>query len=223
MNIEVLPSLPASSFSELETLVSDLESVITEIQVDLVDGRYVNAKSWPFNTEANIASELARISTLPRNIKIELDCMILNPEEYLDIFVQLKVFSVIVHMGSTDKYEEIISHAKMNGYRIGLAVKNSDSLNELFSYVPKIDFVQVMGIAEVGKQGQTFDERTLDTLRILRSKFPELPLAVDGAVNEVTIPSLKVAGANRFAPGSAVSKAKDRIEAYKQLCQLAKE
>jgi pentose-5-phosphate-3-epimerase len=47
-----------------------------------------------------------------------------------------------------------------------------------------------------------------------------LEIAVDGAVNKETITQLLAAGANRFAPGSAVSKALDPALAYKQLAEL---
>lgn len=219
--VDVVPSLPAQSFAELLSLAKALEGQISEIQVDIVDGQFVPLKAWPFTVENSPAEELKELSKLPSSISIEMDCMIMHPEQYLDLFVQLGVGSVIVHVGSTEKITEIIKHARDNGYKIGIAFTNSVSLSKVATYIPQIDFVQVMGIAEVGKQGQPFDERTLDTVSTLRSQFPDLPIAVDGSVNKETIVKLVKAGASRLAPGSAVAKAEDPASALKQLRELA--
>jgi ribulose-phosphate 3-epimerase len=146
--------------------------------------------------------------------------MVMRPELYLETFASLGVANVIVHLGSTDAYDAIITHARTYRYQIGIALTNDRDLSELSPYIDRIDFVQVMGIAHVGKQGQPFDERTLTTLHALRTAYPTLPLSVDGAVNRETILKLRDAGATRFAPGSAIAKAPDPVLAYKQLAHM---
>jgi pentose-5-phosphate-3-epimerase len=84
-------------------------------------------------------------------------------------------------------------------------------------YADSIDFVQVMGIAHIGIQGQPFDTKTLDTVSYIHATYPALEIAVDGAVNTETIQSLKDVGVSRFAPGSAVVKSIDPVASYKQL------
>ena len=78
-----------------------------------------------------------------------------------------------------------------------------------------------MGIKTVGKQGQPFDSRTEKNIERIKNKYPDLTIAVDGAVNESTIPVLVAAGAIRLAPGSAITRAPDSAEAYKHLHELA--
>lgn len=221
--IQITPSLPAQSFDELHLLATILAPYIPMLQVDIVDGEFVPLTSWPFIEGGNIYELLLRLRELPPELPLEIDCMVNRPEQYLDIFVELKVKSVIIHLRSTDAYDAIITHARSHGYAIGFALTNDVPLSELEPFIPQIDFVQVMGIAHVGKQGQPFDERTLDTLRILRASYPELPLVVDGAVNKDTIKILCDAGATRLAPGSAIAKNVDPISAYKQLSMLVAE
>ncbi len=50
--------------------------------------------------------------------------------------------------------------------------------------------------------------------------YPQLEIAIDGSVNTATLPLLKAAGANRFAPGSAIAKAEDPKRAYEQLLSM---
>lgn len=219
--LEVVPSLPAQSFEEIQSLVTSFDGSLEELQIDIVDGVFVPLRSWPFTTTSDTPKEeLQRISELPDSLSIEMDCMVCNPEEYLDIFVSLGVARVIVHLGSTEAYDDIIDHSKEHNYKLGFALTNDISLYFLEQYIETIDFVQIMGIKHVGQQGQPFDERTLITAQSLRTKYPDLHIAVDGSVNETTIIQLRDAGVNRFAPGSAVAKAGNPQEAYQHLWRL---
>lgn len=217
--ITVLPSLPAQSFAEIQSLADDLKGVASELQIDIVDGVYVPLVAWPF-TENNPLQELLLLTQFTDTFSLEIDCMVMQPEQYLEVFLAIGVKRVVIHVGSTDAYADIIHHAKEHGYKIGFAVTNDTPLDILFDYIDEIDYVQLMGIKEVGQQGQPFDERTLVRARELRLQFPELEIAVDGSVNRETMPLLYAAGVTRFAPGSAIAKTPNPAHSYKQLLQL---
>jgi len=217
--ITVVPSLPAKSLEEIDALCTALKGVASEIQVDIVDGQYVPLISWPF-TEKNPIEALSALSKYTDDFSIEMDCMVLNPEQYLDVFVELGVKRVVIHVGSTEAYDEIIAHAKHHGYTVGFALTNDTPLDVVLQYIEDIAYVQLMGIKEVGQQGQPFDVRTLKRASELRVRFPELEIAVDGSVNEDTIPQLYAAGVTRFAPGSAIAKTDDPEVSYKHLLSL---
>lgn len=217
--MKIVPSLPAQSFEEIAALAESVVGDVTELQVDIVDGKFVDAYSWPF-TEADPIAELDRLIPLVKDFAIEMDCMVIEPEQYLELFVQLGVSRVIMHMRSTEKYDEIIAHAREHGYKIGIAFTNDVPFTEYEALISQIDYVQVMGIAVVGAQGQPFDERTLETVAMLHAKYPDLEIAVDGSVNKDTIVRLKDVGVTRFAPGSAIAKQPDPRAAYHQLCTM---
>lgn len=219
MTNTLVPSLPAHSYKELQELFENMRGVSKGVQVDIVDGRFVPHRSWPF-TETDVEQELTKLKSYTDDFQVEIDCMINAPEQFLDQFVRIGIQRVIVHVGSTKVYGQIIAHARTHGYAIGLAFTNDVPLSFVQPFIEKIDFVQIMGIAQVGQQGQPFDERTLTTARALREAYPDLEIAVDGSVNAQTIPLLREAGVNRFAPGSAVCAAPDQAAAYKQLQEL---
>lgn len=216
----LVPSLPASSWIELETLLDSLRGVSAGFQVDIVDGQFAGAYSWPFTEEAPFPSEILKLAKYSEDYELEIDCMVEEPVLYLDDAVAVGAKRIIVHFGSADNWQPIFDHHQEHGYQLGLAFTNDIPLEKVESLLPYFDFVQVMGIAKVGKQGQPFDERTLDTVATLRAAYPELEIAVDGSVNKFTIPSLLKAGVNRFAPGSAIAKAEDPVVVYKQLKQM---
>jgi|GEM_PF-24282 len=219
LRVSMVPSLPAASFEALMELVRAVKGSAKGLQLDMVDGVFAPHVSWPF-TEKDPKSELPRISELARVIQIEADCMCMDPEQYLDALAKAGVQRVVIHYGSTNDYASCFAHAKQHGYKIGLAFTNDVPLAEIHPYRAEIDFVQVMGIARVGAQGQPFDSRTLDTVSKLRALDPTLEIAVDGAVNEQTIPALLQSGVNRFAPGSAIAQAPDPKVAYEHLARM---
>ena len=218
--ISLLPSLPAKNFQEHLDLVRSIGGELDELQVDLVDGLFAPMVSWPCN-ELDPHEELMRLKEFPTYLKLEMDCMVYEPEQYLNVFIELNVSKVIIHFGSTKYYRAIIK--KLHGYdiEVGLAFTNDVVINELRELIEQFDFVQVMGIKSVGSQGQPFDQRTLKTIKIIRTSYPDMTIAVDGAVNHETIPLLRGAGANRFAPGSAIAAAADPQAAYRALLNLA--
>lgn len=220
MSITILPSLPAQSFAEINALAEVLRGVVSELQVDLVDGQFVPLVSWPF-TEPNPVRALLQLGELTSEYALEIDCMVKEPEQYLETFATITPKRVIIHLGSTTAHEELHRHARQYDYKLGLAFTNDQSLTEVEALLPLYDYVQVMGIAAVGQQGQAFDERTLDTVATLNAKYPALEVAVDGAVNATTIPLLKAAGADRFAPGSAIAKQTDPRSAFLALKAIA--
>nr|MBP6925919.1 hypothetical protein [Candidatus Paceibacterota bacterium] len=102
---------------------------------------------------------------------------------------------------------------------LGLSFDDDYEVTKLDHYIELVDFVQVMGIDEIGKQGEPFEPRSLYNIAYLRNKFPDMPISVDGAVNAETIQKFKEAGATRFVTGSAIFQgdAKDNIKYLESL------
>ena len=207
--IAIVPSLPAPSFSTLLELTRSVEGVVSTFQIDLVDGRFVPHRSWPF-TEPRADVEWQRIAELPATLRYEYDCMVMQPEQYVSALAAFNPLRIIIHYGSTEAWAELQAHAAAHQYDLGVAITNDVDPAALESLITHgVTFVQVMGIAQVGAQGQPFDERTPKTIRALRACYPDITIAVDGSVNEQTAPRLVSAGATQLAPGSAVAKAAD--------------
>lgn len=218
--INITPSLPANSWEEIDNLGQSLNGAVEYLQIDIVDGRFTPHISWPF-TEPEPDVELAKLKDLSKNFSLEIDCMILAPEKYLEEIININAKRVIIHYGSSDKVRDISERARDAGLEIGLGITNDTSIDVITDHFEYLDFVQLMGIKEIGQQGQPFDERTIENTIQIKSIYPNLPIAIDGAVNSLTIPALVKAGANRLAPGSAITKAKDKLQIYRELKALA--
>ena len=219
MEQKIIPALLSDSFAEIEGVVKTLENLATEAQLDIVDGQFAPNKSWPF-TAPDPNPEWRHMSALNNRLPLEVDLMVKNPEQYLETIRALGVKRITVHYGSSQDINEVINSAHQLGLQVGLAFTSDTTIAEIEPYVNAVDWIQVMGIRQVGQQAQPYDNRTTDTLNTLRDKHPRMTLAVDGSVNEETIPSLLNAGATRLMVGSAITKVADKKEAYKHLTTL---
>lgn len=218
MNVTLIPSFPAPDKASLFSVMDAVKGQSKGFQVDFVDGIFVPFKSWPFSNSQ--VSDIESLAIYKDIYELEADCMVANPEQYIDLLIETGFRRIIVHYGSTENLLAIGKRLQEAGILLGIAFTNNTPLETMIDIVAVVDYVQIMGIREVGQQGRPFDERTYETVSELRKHFPLLEIAVDGGVNENTITGLIKAGANRVAPGSAITKADSPLDAYKHLLKL---
>lgn len=199
-------------------------------QIDIMDGAFVKSKSWPYSEggtkkEPHFVALMSQDEGMPfwDELDYEIDLMIGEPEKHIDEWLPLGASRLIFHIESIKDFELFFAHdmwkegaRDIGGEKVvelGLALNPDTSLDTILPYMEKIDFVQCMGIARIGYQGQPFDERVLTQINQLRVKYPNLPISVDGGVNIETAALLKQAGATRLVAGSAIFGAGDVSEA----------
>ena len=113
---------------------------------------------------------------------------------------------IIIHLEdfeSDEKLSEAVKELKEKA-EVGLALKLETPIEKLFEHRGEIDFVQLMAIDTIGKQGEEFDPKILDKIKALKEKFPTLIVSVDGGINDKNINELALCGADRMVVGSAI-------------------
>jgi ribulose-phosphate 3-epimerase len=232
--IEIIPAIMPESFSDLDEKAARVKGIVPLAQIDVMDGKFVKSKSWPYR-EAGVAAEAHFLAMITQDEQLpffdeldyELDLMIATPEKHIDEWLPLGASRIIFHVESIEDKELFWAHdiwkegaRDIGGSKVievGLAINPDTQLSDIEPYFSKIDFVQCMGIAKIGYQGEPFDERVLEMINKIRVTAPNLPIAVDGGVSFETAPLLKAAGATRLVSGSAVFGAADMREAIEGL------
>ncbi len=232
--IEIIPAIMPDSFEDLSRKASRVRGLAPLAQIDIMDGIFVKSKSWPY-TEGGVRSNahFQALSTqeegMPfwEELDYEIDLMISEPEDHLDEWIPLGASRLIFHIESIKDFEEFWEHdiwkegaRDIGGHKVvevGLALNPETPLEAILQYIPRIDFVQCMGIAKIGYQGQPFDERVLAHINTLRTQYPNLPISVDGGVSLETAPLLRAAGATRLVSGSAIFGSDDAKAAMEAL------
>lgn len=222
-NIEIIPAIMPKSYTDLELHMGMFAGVVPLVQLDIMDGRFVRAATWPYIPGDQHFNAIAlEDEGMPEweYLDFEVDLMIDNPEKYVGKWVVAGARRVIVHVESMKDFEIIRSLVPQGLIELGLAINTTTPRSAIEPYLDRIDFVQCMGIETIGVQGAPFDARVLDHVRALRALRPEMPISIDGSVNMNTAEELVEAGATRLVAGSAILKSADVSNAVLELQDL---
>jgi ribulose-phosphate 3-epimerase len=228
--IEIIPAVLPKSLDDLREHLELLRGAVRVVQVDVVDGRLAPGKTWPYKDSASFEKIVTAEHGLPfwDELDFQFDLMIEDPLAQIDKYMRAGGTQLVLHAkspGAAQTLQHIVdSREDVSGtypVRIGVALGSTEQPEALEPFEAQFDFVQVMGIATIGRQGEPFDQHALYLVERLRSRYPELPIQVDGGVNAETIPRLVAAGASRLVAGSAIFGADDPVAAYKELYALA--
>lgn len=212
----VVPAIIPQSFDHLSRAIESVATVARSVQVDIVDGAFVPFVSWPYRGSGSVM--LLRKFT--EHIEIEVDLMIASPEDALSRYGEAGVARAVVHLEGVTDMSRIRALQHQYGFMLGLSILNDSPLELLTRALMPGDYVQLMGIAQIGSQGQPFDDRVLDRIRALHAHDPSLLISIDGSVHAGTLPLLREAGASRFVSGSAIFGQPDPARAYEALAAL---
>ncbi|MCC6323543.1 hypothetical protein IT400_01995, partial [Candidatus Nomurabacteria bacterium] len=156
----------------------------------------------------------------------EFDLMVKNAVENFDLYMKLGPKRIIFHLESMDSLEDFKDFLEgMDTYvrdmvEIGIAFKPSMSLETVYTFINLVDFVQCMGNDRIGFGGVQLDEKVYDRIKMLREKYPDLPIEIDIGVNEETAPLLVQSGATRMITGSLLFNSEDKIGLLNRLRSL---
>lgn len=206
---QIIPTIFSRNKREFSERLRKLARVSRSLQIDIMDGKFVKAKSV----------KISDIPKLPGNHVFEAHLMVKNPEEYIGKMKKKGFKKIIFHFNSGDNVKTL-ALIKEKGMKAFLAV-NPENKTKDFSYLfDLIDGILVMGV-HPGKENQKFIPETLKKIKEIR-QLTDKPLQVDGGVNLKTIGSLKKAGATIFNSGSFVSEAEKPKEAMRLLLKKIK-
>lgn len=216
----IVPAVLPSSRAELERKLRVLGRIplVGAVQIDVVDGKFASPASWPYTAPHELEDMCARGSALQRfgHREYEIDLMCLDPLRAIASWLALGASRLTLHAESTPDLPRLIQSIRSqygSDFSLGLAIGIASDLTLLESSVEHAAYVQCMGIARIGRQGQPFDERVYEKVRRLSARYPHLPLQVDGGVSLINGKKLLALGASRLVVGSAIAGAQNPAEA----------
>ncbi len=217
--MEIIPAILPEDVQEIREKLTELMDLVSYVQLDFCDGIYVQSKTWPFNHSDDYVFEqiMNEDEGLPYwdRFNFEFDLMVNEAHKSFDTFIKLGASRIVFHLeaeGDEGEFLEFLEGIDLfvrENVEIGVAIRQTTSVEKLDPLISHVDFVQLMGIKEIGKQGEEFDDAVLEQITSLRAKYPDLVMSVDGGVNEGTVTKLREAGATRLIAGSGIWKATD--------------
>lgn len=197
------------SIEDLKQRAEKVSSFVSIIQLDLMDGNYVEEKTWPFIDQQK--------ENLPEGLSFELDLMVLNAENDFEKYLALNPKRIIFHARSIENKELLLEKIKKTDIEIGIALLPNENEEQYKDLIENVDFIQVMGIENIGYQGEAFSEKTFSLIKTLKEKYPNVIISVDGGVNLNNAKELKALGVDRLVSGSTIFKSDNPGEVIKEL------
>jgi pentose-5-phosphate-3-epimerase len=171
-NVEIIPAILPKSFEELEAGLARLRGVTRLVQIDLVGRNILEGhEAIPFWEEFDF----------------ECDIMLPHPEQEVRGCIDIGASRIVVHASSAGAREalEMLQETRAGDYAVlvGLALAAHDMPEVMTPFEGLFDYVQVMGIDHIGKQGEPADPHHHELLLIseLHTMYPDLAIQVDGA------------------------------------------
>lgn len=212
--IPIVPALIPQSLDEAKQILQDL-SFSPEVHLDVVDGVFTPTASWPYVP----AGSPIDVREYTDKFTLEVDLMVTEPLPAAVDWVTAGADMLVFH-AETISLENFKNFVSFTHISVGVSAHGDTPLETLLEYAEYADYVQLMGIAEIGAQGQPFDESVLDKIATLKATYPDKPITVDGSVNADTIVSLQQAEVDRLVVGSAITLQSDPAAAHKALAEL---
>ncbi len=181
-------------------LAQDIEQVEV-VQIDILDGQFADNMT---------VTPIDLINLDFGELEADFHLMVEEPLDYIQEILgceeQLPVRAVVAQIERMTSQKEVLQQLKKNKIQAGLSLDLFTPVEEIdWTNAQDLDVIQLMGI-EAGFQGQKFDERVMNKLKLLRKKLKKqqllVEIIVDGGVKFEQIKSLTKASVDAVAIGS---------------------
>lgn len=218
MKTEIIPTILVNNFEEAKKRIKAVEKYVHWVQLDVMDGVFVNNKTW---------NEPLDLRDFKTRAKLEVHLMIQKPEEVIDDWLEA-VERIIIHYESSEKIEELIEKVHKNKKEIGIALNPETRISVLEPFLPRhgkgrgkkdLDLILFMTV-QPGWGGQEFKEEVLAKIKDLRKLWPKGNIEVDGGMNPENAQKAVKSGANMICAGTYIFKNKNIKQAIEDLKKL---
>ena len=145
-------------------------------------------------------------------IEYEIDLMCFDAEHAAAPWLALGATRLTFHAKSAVDVPRLLASARKrygSFVSYGLALDITDNIALVEPFIGELSYVQFMGIAHIGRQGEPFDERVYEKVRTFHLWHPEVAIQVDGGISFKSAKKLVALDVTNLVIGSAILRAKD--------------
>lgn len=205
----VIPGILEKDFSEIERKLEIIKPFSRWVHIDFLDGK--------FSLEKNFM-EFSSFAKYKNDFYLEAHLMVDDPTQYLKVLSENGFRRFFGHIEKMKDINEFVAEGQILG-EVGLAIDYQTQIETINVPFDDLDSILIMGI-HAGKSGQVFLPETLGKIKYLKSKT-EIPIEIDGGINEETLLECRDAGASRFVATSFIFQSQDPMQSYEKLTSLS--
>ena len=192
--IDIIPGIFEKEWQTIEDRIQLVAPHVEWVQIDIAD------KTLVPNTSFLEIKEFINVSEFAKHISLEAHLMVAKPEMYIKSLVDAGFKRIIAHVECNDP-RLFLEQAKYEHVEVGIAIDGPSELELVEPFLDHVDTVLVMTI-EAGFSGQEFMPDTVAKIQRIHENFPDLPIEVDGGINDKSGRIAREAGATRLVSTS---------------------
>lgn len=209
----VSASILSADLCNLEKEIARAQEAGCEyIHFDVMDGVFVNNISYGIP----VLKSVSKVTTAVLDVHL----MITDPIRYIQAFSDAGADIITFHFEAAQAPAAVIDKIHSCGKKAGISVKPGTPVSVLAPYIDKVEMILIMTV-EPGFGGQGFIYDTLDKIAELKKMLGDaglnVPIQVDGGINDKTSLLAAEAGAEIMVAGSYLFNAPDMKKAAELL------
>lgn len=185
--IEVIPGILQKEWEMIEERLRMVTPYAPWVQIDFADNTLVPNTTF---------MDFAAFKPFAEKHSLEAHLMVAQPEKYINDAADAGFKRLIAHVEAHDP-RIFFDQVKYEHVEVGIAIDGPTEFEQVEPYLEEVDFVLVMTI-ESGFSGQPFLPECVEKIKSIHNYLPDLPIEVDGGINDQTARLVKEAGATRL-------------------------
>lgn len=210
--MKVVPSVLAEKFDDFVKRLRQAESFTDYVQVDLMDGVFVETRSF----------SPAKINSVQTPLSFEVHLMAEDPMGFLNGMEHPGLKKVIFHCETGLNHLDLVNTIRQRGLAPGVAIKPGTELAQCRGVAEHVDTLLFLTV-DPCCYGSPFKPEVLHKVIEARRLFPAKLISVDGGVSLDNLKDFFDAGVDYACVGSRIFLQEDPGESYRLFAHKAQE
>ena len=210
--MKIVPSILAEKFDDFTTRLREAKSFADYVQIDIMDGAFVETMSFP----------VEKINALNTRLAFEVHLMVNDPFSFMSRIMHPGLRKVIFHFEAVTDRAGLISKIRERDLVPGMAIKPETTLDQFRDAAVQVDTLLFLTV-DPCCYGHPFKPEVLDKVAGARKVFPSKVIAVDGGVSLDNLRKFFDTGVDYVCVGSRIFLNGDPRENYRRFIEKVKE
>jgi ribulose-phosphate 3-epimerase len=210
--MKIIPAILAENLDEFVMRMHQAEKIADYVQVDIMDGIFVDTRSF----------DVEMINNMRTSLSFEVHLMVQEPINVLMDIHNPSLRKAIFHAEAAGDPAGFIEKARERGLSTGLAFKPETRIDDFRDIAVRCDTLLFLTV-DPGRYGSPFRPEVLRKLSRARQEFPDKKICVDGGVSLDNLKLLYDARVDCVCIGSRIFLHGDPEDNYRMFVERIRE